>query len=232
MSSRILASVCGCALLLGCASAGTQPPGAPPSPKSISKETPGGDAHDPHQAALLRQLEMPFGFGMDKDHQLRVPMPDPRNQKRVRYWAIEHFTGFRYGSDYHVMNVVLVQDVPDGSKEDTHSCLQRVDKWAFPQLKSYEVKLGAPTLTEVEWEGKPITVKSVDGQFAFGLEQREFSAAYAAYPAYPDACLVFGIAVPWRDQEELAKKVRDRWVHEAVSRLKPLTPTRPYRKED
>jgi hypothetical protein len=223
---------------IACASAPTQPPGAPPSPGSVTKENPGGDANDPEEAALKRQLEMPWGWAMDKDRQLKVPMIDPRRMKRVRYWAIEHFTGFRYGSDYYAMNVVVLRDIDAGEKVNSKICLQRAEKWAYPQMKSFEVKLVPGEVQEIEWQdkrlpspGTPIAVKSVDGYVDFGLERRRFSAAYAAYAAYPDACLIFGMAVPWGKHEALAKQVRDRWVREAVPKLRPLTPTRPYRKE-
>lgn len=219
-------------LALACASTQTQPPGAPPTPKSITLEHPGGDAADPQEAALERQLEMPWGWATDKDSQLRVPMVDVDNMKRVRYWVIDHFTGFRYGSDFFVMNVVFIQDKPKDEEMDSRTCLQRAEKWAHPQIQSFDVKFSDIQMTTAKWRNQPIAVKSVDGYLDVGFERRKFSAAYAAYPAYPDACLVFGMAVPWEKHADLAKSVRDRWVKEAVPRVVPLTPTRPYRLED
>lgn len=206
-----------------------QPPGAPPTPGSITLENPGGDADDPQEVALKRQLEMPWRYAMDKDGQVNVPMVDAENYKRVRYWAIDHFTGFRYGDDYHVMNVVLVQDIPEGATMDSRECLAQADKWGRPQLKNFEVKLGMPEIHEEQWRGQPVVVKSVDGYVDFGLERLRFSAAYAAYPAYSDACLIFGVAVPWRKHPDLAMQVRDRWVKEAVPRIQARTKTKPHR---
>jgi hypothetical protein len=214
---------------IGCSSAVRQPPGAPPSPKSVTLENPGGDADDPQAAALKRQLEMPWRWAMDKDGQVNVPMVDADNYKRVRYWAIDHFTGFRYGDDYHVMNVVLVQDIPEGAVMDSRQCMSQAEKWGRPQLKNFEVKLGNPEVHESQWRGQPIVVKSLDGYLDFGFERRKFSAAWAAYPAYPDACLVFGVAVPWGKHPELAAQVRDRWVKEAVPRIQARTKTKPHR---
>ena len=85
------------------------------------------------------------------------------------------------------------------------------------------------TCRKSAWQGKSILVESVDGYVDFGLERRKFSAAYAAYPAYPDACLIFGMAVPWREHEDLARQVRDRWVKEGVPQIRTMTPTRPVR---
>jgi hypothetical protein len=219
------------ALAVACASTPTQSPGSPPSPKTVTMEQPGGDAHDPHEAALLRQIHEPWGFQEDKDGQVRIPLVDWKNYERVRYWAIDHFVGFKYGKDYHVLNSVFILDVPAGTPEDSESCLKRAEKWGHPQIESFEIKLASQHVTEGRWNGMPIYVMSTDGYLDFGLERRHFSAAYAAYPAYSDACLVFGFAVPWREHEDLAKQVRDRWVKEGVPRVQLLTKTRPYRKD-
>jgi hypothetical protein len=214
----------------GCASTPRQPPGEPPSPASVTRESPGGDAHDPELVALERQLSQPWGARKDKDNQLVVPMPDQRNYKRVRFWAVDHFVGFRYGEDYYVVNDVFVQDVPEGERVNSRTCMRRIEKWGRPQLKSFEVKLTPARVGERTWRGQDILVTVVDGHVDFGLKRRQFSAAYAAYAVYPHACLVFGMAVPWGEHADLARRVRDRWVEEGVSRLEPLTETRPYRK--
>jgi hypothetical protein len=107
--------------------------------------------------------------------------------------------------------------------------LSRADKWGRPQLKNFEVKVGMPEMHEAQWRGQTILVKSIDGYVDFGFERRRFSAAYAAYPAYPDACMIFGVAVPWGKHPELAMQVRDRWVKEGVPRLQARTPTKPHR---
>jgi hypothetical protein len=217
-------------LALGCASAPRQPPGQPPTPESITREEPGGDAHDPQQAALIRQLTLRWGGRRDKDNQLVVPLVDPGHFKRVRYWIFDHFVGFRYGREFYLANAVFIQDIPEGERADSAACMRRAEKWVRPQLKAFQVKLGRTEATEKSWRDHPIQVKRVDGYVDFGLKRRRFSAAYAAYPAYPDACLVFGVAVPWGEHADLARKVRDRWVEEAVHRIRPLTPTRPHRK--
>ena len=217
-------------LAAACASAPTQPPGSPPTPATVTMDHPGGDAHDPHEAALLRQLNESWGAQEDKDGQLRIPLVDWKNYERVRYWAIDHFVGFKYGKDFHALNSVFILDVPEGSPIDSESCLKRAEKWGHPQIESFQIKLSDSHVTESRWHNLPVYVMSTDGYLDFGLERRRFSAAYAAYPAYADACLVFGFAVPWRDHDELAKQVRDRWVKEAVPRIQPLTKTRPYRK--
>jgi len=219
------------ALQAGCgSSAAKQPPGTPPSPATVSVAQPGGDAQDAHFAALTRLATAPWGRRNDKDDQVHAPTPDWEHWKRVRYFGFEHFTGFRYGDDHHVVAVVLVQDVPPGTPIDSQSCLRQFEDWARPQARNYDVKFHDFGAKQSEWRQQPIIVKWVDGAVAMGFSYTEFSAAWTAYPAYPDACLIYAVAVPWREHAELAKKVRDRWVNEGFPQMIPLTKTRPYRK--
>lgn len=232
--TRILSVVClpvALGFILACGSpVARKLAGLPPSPQTITRDQPGGDAHDPHYAALRRQLDEAWRFRPDRDDQLLVPLPDAKNWKRVRYWVIDHFTGFRYGEDFHGLNGVFVQDVPEGGLADAKSCMVQIEKWAHPQLKGFDVKLGPIRSTEVQWRKQPIPVRMADAFVDFGFGRNKFSAAWAAYPAYPKACLVFALAVPWREQRQLALQVRERWIREAVPKLKPLTESRPYRK--
>jgi len=72
-----------------------------------------------------------------------------------------------------------------------------------------------------------LEVHTVDGWVGWGVGSADFSAAWTAYPAYPGACLLYGIAVPWRGQKEIAMKVRDRFVSEGFTLLQALTPDKP-----
>lgn len=216
----------------GCGSSGTttQPPGAPPRPSTVTVAEPGGDAHDPHLAALVRQLQEPWGERNDKDNQLLVPLPDTPKWKRVRYWGVEHFLGFRYGDDHHVIALAFVQDVEPGVTPDSKTCIRRFEAWARERSKAFEPKLDAIGERDSKWRDKPLSIRFVDGYADVGFSRREFSAAWAAYPAYPDACLIYAVAVPWRDHPEQARKVRDRFLTEAFERVNPLGPTKAARK--
>lgn len=223
-------SACGCALLaLACSSSVRQPPGKPPSPQTVSVTEPGGDADDPHAAALLRQLSEPWGRRNDKDDQVHVPTPDWEHWKRVRYWGVEHFAGWRYGDEHHVIAIAFLQDVPPGEPNDSTSCLRRFEHWVRPQIKSFDVTLGPIGERQSRWRDQPITIQWLDGRVDTGFRRRSFSAAWSAYPAYPETCLVYAMAVPWDGQDELARKVRDRWVEQAFEQMEPLTTERPFR---
>lgn len=206
-----------------------QPPGQPPTPATVSNEEPGGDAFDPHRAALTRQLSEPWGLRNDKDDLLHAPVVDWKNWKRVRYRLVNHFTGFRYGKEHHVMALAFVLDVPTDVPQTSESCMNRFEAWARPQLSEYDVTFGEFKSTLKRWQGKPLQVNYVDGFVDVGLTRHEFSVAWAAYAAYPDACLVYAVAVPWFKQGELAKQVRDRWVAEGFQGMQPLTETKPVR---
>src|SRR6185295_11863369 len=163
----------------GCSQSAQTPPSAPmrpPTPASVTRREPGGDAPDPQRAALERLMKEPWGARSDKDDQLLAPLPDWEHWKRLRYWGFDNLVGFRYGNEYRAMTVAHVQVMPEGMPVKSETCMRAFDGW-------------------VSW----------------GIGSADFSAAWAAYPAYPDACLIYGVAVPWRDQGELAKKVRDRF---------------------
>lgn len=217
--------------VIGCgATAPQRAPGQPPTPATISKAEPGGDAHDPHEAALKRQLEQPWGQRPDKDDQLLFPMPDEEHWKRIRFWGVDHFVGFRYGKSAHVVIAGLVQDVEPGERLDSERCLRRFDKWARPQLRAYNVKLGPVLHRSGTWRDQPIVIQTVDGQVDWAFSRKRFTAAWAAYPAYPTACLIYAVGAQWGEHPELAKQVIERWIREGFAQIMPLTQDRPYRK--
>lgn len=217
-------------LLSACSALPRQPPGRPPSPQSVTLADPGGDADDPHRAALTRQLGGTWGAGFDKDEQLFVPLLDGAHWKRVRYFAVEHFLGFRYGDDHHVVAIVSILDAPDEAQPTSASCMRRFEAWARPQTKGYDVVLGPISETQITWRGQPTLVHMLDGHIDLAFTRRKFSGAWASYPAYPHACLIYAMAAPWGRDQALAKSVRQRWVKEAFSQVNPKTAARPYRK--
>src|SRR5690606_13488536 len=110
-----------------------QPPGQPPTPETITRAEPGGDAHDPHLAALQRLIEEPWGYREDRQNTLRVPMPDSPNWRRVRFHAVPTFAAFRYGDAHHAVIGVWVQAVEEGEPDDLASCLARFEAWGEPR---------------------------------------------------------------------------------------------------
>jgi hypothetical protein len=208
------------------------PPAArptPPSPESVTVKEPGGDAPDREGAALFRQVDEAWGQRNDKDDQVLLPLPDAEHWKRVRYWGVEHFVGFRYGNDHHVLAIGFVQEVPAGTPVTSDTCMRRFEAWGRPQTKPFDVKFGPFAVHHQRWRDQRLEVHAVDGKFSAAFSTTSFSAAWAAYPAYTDGCLIYAIAVPWRDHPDLAKSVRDRFVNEGFVKVDAKTPTHAVR---
>lgn len=219
-------------LAAACANSTSVAPAAPmrpPTPASVTAKEPGGDAADPERAALERLLGEAWGARTDKDEQLLAPMPDWEHWKRTRYWGFEHLVGFRYGNEHRAMIAVRVQDLPPGTPVKSETCMREFEAWARPQITGFDVKLSPFVTKVVRWRGQPLVIQTVDGWVSWGIGSADFSAAWAAYPAYKDGCLIYGVALPWRDQPELAKRVRDRWVNEGFLGFEALTPEKAYR---
>jgi len=207
-----------------------QPPAPPPTPASVTVKEPGGDAADPHSAALDRLTTAPWGTRNDKDDQVFVPLPDSENWKRVRYFGVEHYVGFRYGDDHHAMVIAFTQSLPAGTPMKSDTCMRHFEAWGLPQTHPFDVKFSPFDTHLGKWQGQILESRSVDGRVNLGFTASEFSGAWAAYPAYPDGCLVMAVAVPWRDHKELAQKLRDRWVAEGFALMGVASNVRPERK--
>ena len=203
----------------------------PPTPASVSVKEPGGDAADPQAAALYRQIDEAWGQRGDRDDLLLVPLPDSDHWKRVRYWGVEHFVGFRYGNEHHALAIGFSQAVPAGTPINTDTCMRRFEAWGRPQTKPFDVKFGPFQVHQQRWRDKRLEVHAVDGEVSIGFSTTSFSAAWAAYPAYTDGCLIFAIAVPHRDHPELARQLRDRFISEGFAKIEPKTTAHAVRKE-
>jgi hypothetical protein len=211
----------------------------PPTSSSINREEPGGDADDPHAAALERLLQEPWGWRNDKQDALHVPLPDWKNWRRIRYFGVPTFVGFRYGDDHHAVIAIWVREVEEGTTPD--QCMDAFEKWAAPTAHDFSVEVSPGSVTRSPWspdgrraeggsagnstdgqkrEGAgEVVIKSVDAEINTLLSKKSYSAAYATYLMWPKTCTIFGVAVPVRDSVELAQKVRDRYVQEGFWRI-------------
>ncbi len=200
-----------------------------PSAPSVSRQKPGGDAPDPHAAALARLLSSPMGMLRDKDDQVRVFLPDAPLWKRVRYRSFEHLVGFKYGSDFNGVSVLITVESHGGRAAESLACLRRAETMARPRLRALSVELDPIQEMKTEWRGQPVTVHTVDGMFPWGWKRVGFSAAWVAYPAYGTACLVQGVGFRHGDRPDLARMARDRWILQAVARTDARTSYLPRR---
>ncbi len=202
--------------------------GANASPEAVD---PAAKARDPHEAALLTLLAAPWGARNDRDDTVHAPTPDWERWRRVRFFGLDHFTGFKYRKEHDVVAAVFIQDMPPGTPVKSETCMRRFEAWGRPQIKPFDVKFSPFSVKFTKWRNQPLMISSVDGALNVGLSRVEFSGAWAAFPAYPNACLIYAVGVPWRGHADLAKKLRDRWVEEGFVHMNPLTVERPYRKQ-
>ena len=221
-------------LLSACAStppASSQPqaPVAPPTPASVTRAEPGGDAKDPQAAALMRLIEGPWGLRPDKDDQLWLALPDSENWKRVRFHGVDHFLGFKYGNDHHALAAVFVQEAKGVADLDSAECLKRFEAWGRPKVQVFDVDFKPFGVKQSRYRNRSRIAYTMDGSILLGFSRPEFSAAWTAYAIYPDACLISTVAVPWRKHPDLARKVRDRFVEEGFGQLEPRSEAVPYR---
>lgn len=206
-------------LTMGCSSIPRQPPGAPPAPETITRSEPGGDAHDPHLAALLRLVNEPWGFRRDRQDALRIPMPDYENWRRVRFFGVPSFAAFRYGDAHHAVIGVWVRPAEDGENDDLAACLDRFESWGEPMARRFRLKTTRPMTSQARWDRGDVLIRSVEARIDSLLSKKSFAAAFAAYRIWPDTCTVLGVAMASGDAEEEARKARDRYVQEGFARM-------------
>ena len=193
-------------------------PAKPPTPKSVTKANPGGDADDPEKAALERLLKEPFGYRKDRWNTLRVPLVDWKNWKRVRIWGHPTRATYRYGDDHRAIDTILY--TPSDGPSDLASCLAKFTEYASTTAAAYGVRMSEPQLIkmnqQVGEEMKPMLVELREGSIDSLLAVDDYVGALAVYPSFPGTCLVRGFAVVATNYRELALKVRERWMREAV----------------
>jgi hypothetical protein len=204
------------------------PPGTPPAEAAAAADQV-PPPEDPFAQAVAGLLDGRWGLRSDKDQQVRLPLPDAKQWKRIRYWGVDHLTGFRYGKKYEATVIAVPLDLNEGVEATSRRCARRFEAWSRPQLKNYGVEIGEIETKKSEWRGKELVVAWVDGHVDFGFERKRFAGAWAAYPAYGNACLIYGVAVQWKTQPDTAHALRDRWVNEAFGRTQALTTTKPFR---
>lgn len=209
-------------LTSACSTTARQPPGAPPTPISVTSETPGGDADDPVQAALTRLLDERWGVRQDKFKTLNVRLPDQDHWRRVRILGQPTRAAFRYGDEHHAVDVVFYTDA-EGS-DTPRDCLEHFLAEAEETAMAYgsDLRVGAVEEHEHEVHGEPRSWLLVRGEGTFRsfLGSEDYVGALAVYQSWPGTCLVQGYVVKSTEHHGLAVQVRERWVEDAADRLR------------
>lgn len=214
------------AAAIGCGGSGqpSRPPGLPPTPESVTRANPGGDAADPEQAALERLHKQPWGYRKDRFNTLRVPLSDWKKWRRVRIWSHPTRVTYRYGDDHFAVTTVLYN--PTAGRDDPDSCLDEFWKKNLPLADAYGVRLGDTqllrTTQDADGELKPMVIKVIDGSVDSVFASDDYVGAVAVYQSWPGTCLVHAFAVKATEHRDLALKIRDRWVSEGAAQLRWL----------
>lgn len=207
---------------------GKVPSGQPPSPASVTKKHPGGDAADPHYAALLRQKESHWGWKSDKDAQARFPLPDRKNWTRIRLFMVDHFTAFKYGEEEHAVSAAFLVSLKADDPRTSAACVQRFEEQALPKVGEFGGKVSDIKTGVRSWNQLPLVVRQGTGKVDIMFKHYDAALAWTGYPAYEGTCLIYSVAVPWHGHKELAESVRNVWVKN-FKRFIPLTENAPYR---
>jgi hypothetical protein len=216
-ASSLLAGACNSAVP-------SLPPGVPPTPASVTRKNPGGDAADPEQAALERLLNEPWGRHTDRYNTLQVPLADWKNWRRVRIWSHPTRATYRYGDNHFAIATVVYTKTSGPSDPD--SCLEEFWAKNAPLADAYGVRLGASellrTTQDLDGEVRPLVLKILEGSVDAMFSSDDYVGALAVYESWPGTCLVHGLAVKSTHHPDVARRVRDRWLDEGAPKLRWL----------
>jgi hypothetical protein len=113
-------------------------------------------------------------------------------------------------------------DEPPGRVRSRH-----LEKWAKPWLDIFDVDIAHDPPQAAEWSGKILDIDRLVATMATVANHDQYAGAYAAYPAWPGACFVFGMAIPARGELDRARAVRDRFATEVLPKLQITTTVEP-----
>lgn len=193
-----------------------------PTPGSITKEEPGGDAPDPELAALTTLAEGKVSRRWDKPEVLQVHLVDSKLWRRVKASALPSRVMFRYGDETHALAVVMYQ--PSEGPDDVRSCLAKFMHFADDAASTYDITYEVSPVYERQQKlegGKTQTMllQLAEGRVNAPFFQDDYVGGIAAYPSFPGTCLVQAIAFIATDHPEAARRARDRWVNDAAPLL-------------
>jgi hypothetical protein len=213
--------------LAGCSSASLSqvPVTAAPPPKDDGKTAEGVGGGLSHSAALEELKIAKVGFVIDKQGSVRFPLPDAPHWTRVKFFGIESLVGFRYGKEHHAVVAGTVIHVPPDAPQG--ECGKAFESWAAPWVKAFEVDIEREAPRAFPWETRIVDVDVLYARAATLAMREGYAVAYGSYPAWPGACLILGIAVPAREDEERARAVRDRFAQEVLPRVRVLVKEEP-----
>lgn len=199
---------------------------APASPpKDDGKASKGGDGGKEHAEALEQLKTAVIGFGNDKQRSFKMPLADASHWTSVKFWGVPSLAGFRYGKAHHAIAGAFVTHVADN--REPGACSRSFEEWAKTYIDAFDVRLVHQPPQAVVWKGHIVEIASIDAKSAMLADQDDYRATYAAFPAWNNACIVAGMAVPGRGEVDRATDVRDRFAKEILPLLEIVAKEEP-----
>ncbi|HEU4533855.1 MAG TPA: hypothetical protein VFS00_07040, partial [Polyangiaceae bacterium] len=199
--------------------AGSPAASTAPTPASVTRDEPGGDAPDPGVAALERLLGEPFGARSDKRNSVGVPLADAALWKRVRFRLVPAYVGFRYGNSHHALAAFVLRDAPKGGPVTSDACMHDFEVWGRDFLRLVGGQTTDPAVARVRWKDSFITVRSREGSAPWLFETKRYAGAYGAYVLDGPRCGIVAYGFSMGRDAALARRVRDRFAREAFGQL-------------
>jgi hypothetical protein len=201
------------------------PVAAAPPPKDDGESSKGAGGGGEHSAALEQLKVARMSRRIDKQSSVVIPLPDAPNWTRVKFWGVESLVGFRYGKEHHAIVGGFVTHVDDNTVPG--ACAKSFEDMALPVLQVFDVDIHHDAPIAVMWHRQIVDVDSVFAKTATLTMHDAYAGAYAAYPVWKNACLVVGVAVPARGDDERAREVRDRFAREVLPKVEVLSREEP-----
>ena len=93
------------------------------------------------------------------------PLTDWKNWRRVRYWGVPTFVGFRYGDDHRAVAALWVRKVQQEDPATAEQCMKQFQDWAMPLVDGYGGHVVRTSDSYVSWRGEgDVLVRSVDAE--------------------------------------------------------------------
>jgi hypothetical protein len=206
--------------------AGTSHPvSAAPPPKDDGEPSQGGNGGSSHSAALEQLKIGRIGRRIDRQASVSIPLPDPEHWTRVKFWGVESLVGFRYGKDHHALVGAFVTHVDDNTAPG--ACMKSFEAWAMPMVEAFDVDVKHEAPIAVMWHRQIVDVDSVFAKTETALMRDAYAGTYATYPVWGNACLIVGVAVPSRGDDDRAREVRDRFAREVLPKVEVIRKEEP-----
>jgi len=111
-----------------------------PTPGSVTRDNPAGDAEAQVDAALTRLLNEPDAFKRDRFRTLKSRLPDHKTWRRVRFWGHPTRAAWRYGKEGYAVAVLAYFDAE--GDDSPRTCLERFAREAQETAESFDVAIG------------------------------------------------------------------------------------------